>query len=294
MDERDLESREELNGMEELNGVEERNSTEIPSVTGEPNYEGVSQDSGLSDEEPIVITEAQVQAQEKPKEEKKSSKAGAVFGCILLIGLLAFCGVIGIRTLLLRKDMKAQSAERAITLEKGTWTKFQARYATPECVELKHTVNFIPTAREHFFLVFSADFSEMALVRADKSWFEENFTDEWVAKDADGVTVEGFVRKTEYKVKDEADKSVKTLVSELGRSFRIDTGLFIDLNAVKLSIYEILIMVIPILVGGLVFLFGRKSWDKPMDSGAGKVLIGVLIVGFFVYGGFVIHVLALI
>ena len=292
MDER--ESREELNGMEELNGVEERNSTEVPSVTGEPNNEGVSQDSGLSDEEPIVITEAQAQAQEKPKEEKKSSKAGAVFGCILLIGLLAFCGVIGIRTLLLRKDMKAQSAERAITLEKGTWTKFQARYATPECVEYKHTVNFIPTAKEHYFFVFSADLSEMALVRADKKWFDENFTENWVSKDADGVTVEGYVRKTEYKVKDEADNSVKTLVSELGKSFRVDTSLYIDLIAVKFSIYEILIMLIPIVVAGIVFALSRVGLDGSMDSTPGKIVIVVTIIGFFVYGGFVLHVLAML
>ena len=176
---------------------------------GQENAE-FSQEDFLNEDNPIVITEAQAQAQEKPKEEKKSSKAGAVFGCILLIGLLAFCGVIGIRTLLLRKDMKAQSEARAITLEKGTWTKFQARYATPECVEYKHTVNFIPTAKEHYFFVFSADLSEMALVRADKKWFDENFTENWVSKDADGVTVEGYVRKTEYKVKDLWERSETT------------------------------------------------------------------------------------
>ena len=260
---------------------------------GQENAE-FSQEDFLNEDNPIVITDAQAQAQEAPKEEKKSSKVGSIIGVVIIIAGLIAIGVMGIRTLMLRGSAKTQSAEREITLEKGTWTKFQAYYGSPECVEYKHTVNFIPTAKEHYFFVFSADLSEMALVRADKKWFDENFTENWTSKDADGVTIEGYVRKTEYKVKDEADSSVKTLVSELGKSFRIDTSLYIDLIAVKFSIYEILIMLIPIVVAGIVFALSRVGLDGSMDSTPGKIVIVVAIIGFFVYGGFVLHVLAML
>ncbi|MBP5354311.1 MAG: hypothetical protein J6Y67_04130 [Lachnospiraceae bacterium] len=250
-------------------------------------------------DEPIVITEEQAQAQaqetqtQAPQEEKKkSSIVGTILGILLLGGALIAVGVIGIHTLMLRKDMKTQDAEREIVLEKGTWTKFQAYYATPEAVEYKHSVNFIPTAKEHFFLVFSKDLSEMALVRADKDWFDDNFTEDyWEAKDPGGVTVEGYVRSTDYDVKTEANKAVKSIVSNVGKSFKIDYELFIDLIARKLSIYQILLMMIPIVAGGIIFVVRRVLSESRLDSSTGKVLLGVMIAGFFAYGIFAIHVI---
>lgn len=253
--------------------------------------EGFSQYNELGGEDPIVITEAQTQAKEEPKEEKLSSKIGTVLGILLIFGALIAIGFFGIRTLMLRGSGKTQAADREIVLEKGTWTKFQAYYASPECVEYKHTVNFIPTAKEHFFFVFSADLSEMALVRADKSWFEDNFTEEWVTKDPDGVTIEGYVRKTDHDVESKAGESLQTLTSELVMRFRIDKSLFIDLLAVKLSVYEILIAVIPLLAGVIYFALKRIFGDDDTDSATGKVLLVVMIIGLFVYGGFAIHVI---
>ena len=58
--------------------------------------------------------------------------------------------------------------------------------------------------------------------------------------------------------------------------------------------YEILIMLIPIVVAGIVFALSRVGLDGSMDSTPGKIVIVVAIIGFFVYGGFVLHVLAML
>lgn len=251
-------------------------------------------------DEPIVITEEQAQAQaqetqtQAPQEEKKkSSIVGTILGILLLGGALIAVGVIGIHTLMLRKDMKTQDAEREIVLEKGTWTKFQAYYATEEVMTYEHSVNFIPTGKEHYFAVWSMDGAQLALLRADKSWYADNFED-GVAKNDDGVTVEGFVRKADYKVSDTLRKDVAELQMSVGRSYRVNYDLYIDAIAVRLSIYEIILMAVPLLVTILVLVFGRGLLKQRLDSTLGKRILIVFVIGMFVYGGFAIHVLSLV
>lgn len=271
----------ELNAPEAVSGSAENGN---PSTSG--------YDDPQFDEEPIVITETPVK-QEEPKEKKRSSSVGVVIAAIFFIAALGFSGVMGIRTLWLRRSMKTQKIEREIVLEKGTWTKFQAYYATEEVMTYEHSVNFIPTGKEHYFAVWSKDGAQLALLRADKSWYADNFED-GVAKNDDGVTVEGFVRKADYKVSDTLRKDVAELQMSVGRSYRVNYDLYIDAIAVRLSIYEIILMAVPLLVTILVLVFGRGLLKQRLDSTLGKRILIVFVIGMFVYGGFAIHVLSLV
>ena len=245
----------------------------------------------LMDEEPIVITDTEVPKPEEAKREtKKSAKIGTIIGVLFIVAALCIAGVIGIITLSRKGSMKEQEAGRAFALEQGTWTKFQVYCAMPYYLTMTHSVNFIPTAKEYYYLVFSEDFSSMALLRANKSWYDDNFTD-WYSNDESGVTVEGYVRKTDHEVMREMNTQISKFQYDYGKSFHVNSELYVDVIAVRISIYEIIIMAIPLVCVILFFTVGRRFWNMRLDSKPAKYFLTGLLIGGLVYGGFVIHVL---
>lgn len=279
------------NPEEQKNTVETEISEELNSLTGLENPEGTNSPDGseevINPDEPIVIP-----ALPEPPKKTKSSTAGAIAGLLVMAIALAAFGFFGIRTLVRKSGMTTQDAERGFTLEAGKWTQFQAFYATDGAV-YKHSVNFIPTAYEYYFYVFSKDGSSYAVVRADKKWCEKNFDENGVAIDKNGVTVTGYVRSADYKVKEEVSRQFEEAKGIVGRSFRGSPSLFVDTIATRLSIYEVVICFLPVVVFLILFLFCRKLLTQKIDSTAGKIILGGLLIGCIVYAGFVIHVLAI-
>ena len=242
------------------------------------------------EEEPIVIRDASLPAPEQEKKEtKKSAKIGTIFCVAFIVLALSVAGVLGIITLSRKGDMKTLDGDK-YTYESGTWTKFQVYYAMPGNLTMTHRVNYIPTAKEYYYLVLSADLSSIAVIRADKSWYDDNFTD-WYANDENGVTVEGYVRKTDNEVVREMETEISSFQIEYGKSFRADTSLYVDTIATRISIYEIIIMAVPLICVILFFTVGRKYWNYCLYTKEAKYFLAVLLVGGLVYGGFVIHVL---
>ena len=241
-------------------------------------------------DEPIVISDTSALNQSEPKKEtKKSLSVGTIIAVAFIVLALCVAGFFGIQTLSRKGNITEQDGVQGFTLEQGKWTKFQAYYAMP-ILGWEHTVNYIPTAREYYFVVFSVDFKSMAVIRADKSWCDDYFS-EGYAIDEEGVTVEGYVRKTDTDVTRELDSEISEFQVEFGRSFKVDTGLYIDLIATRVSIYEIIIMAIPLLCVILFLTVGRKFKDMPMNSSPAKYILVALLIGGLAYGVFVIHAL---
>ena len=246
------------------------------------------------EEEPIVIRDASLPAPEQEKKEtKKSATIGTFIGVAFIVIALSVVGVLGIITLSRKGDMKEQDAVSGFTMEQGTWTKFQAYFARP-ALTVKHSVNYIPTAKEYYYVVFSADYSSMAVLRTGKSWFEDNFVEQGYSVDENGVTVEGYVRKADAELTRELTSWISSEQINVGKSFRVDTGMYVDTIATRISIYEIIIMAVPLICLILFFTLGRKFWNARLETKAGKNFLVVLIIGGLVYGGFVIHVLELV
>ncbi|MCR5085799.1 MAG: hypothetical protein K6B39_00230 [Lachnospiraceae bacterium] len=219
---------------------------------------------------------------------KKSSKIGPIICIALVLAALLFCSFVGVRTLIRRANVKEQKIERDIKLEKGTWTKFQAYYAT-DIFTFTHRVNFVPMGNEYYFMVFSRDFSTFAVVRADKNWCEENF-ENGTAASQEGVTVEGYVRTPDEKVQSAIAGARRQMVEAAARSFAGETDRYIDLLATRISIYEIIIGIFPIVyVLGLLFL-GPKVYRLLAGKPAGKIVGGGVLILALVYIGFAIHV----
>ena len=163
-------------------------------------------------QEPVTI---QAPPEEPPK---KSSKASVIISFVLIGALLIGSIVIGATTLSKKSKATEQNIAKSIETESGTWTQFRAYYATAEIVEYSHKYFYvIPVATEHFFLVASNDGSHYAVIRADKNWYEKNFTD-GVANDPDGYLVEGYVRKRNSKSETRSTKRSTIIRSCITRS----------------------------------------------------------------------------
>ncbi len=153
---------------------------------------------------------------DEQKPEKKPSKVGMVLGIMFLLALVLIVGYFGVITLVRKSDVRAQTEGDKYKYQNGEWTSFQAYYSLTwgETTTYRHTISMIPTAYEHYFLVADKDLINYVLVRADKNWYEKNF-EEGVAIDPEGVTVTGYVRRTDSEVANDVSDRVKTLTAEI-------------------------------------------------------------------------------
>ena len=214
----------------------------------------------------------------------------------ILGALLVICTYFGVRTLLRKKNPEEISVSRLTKLEKGKWVTFRAYYAFESAHTIKHTINgVIPTGTEYYYMIFTEDFGRIMIIRADKNWYDRNFDSEGVAKDEDGCLVTGYVRATPGEV----DRSITLYRNKLQESYKItialQSSLYTDTIAVKVSILQILVGVIPIILG-IGFLVSIKAGilSATLDSRAGKIFVVLLLVFIFAYGGMTIHFLSLI
>lgn len=228
-------------------------------------------------------------------EGKKSSTVGAVIGLLFLVAGLVFLGYSGLTTLIRKGSPNEQIINTEISLEKGKWVRFRAHYASQECCTYSHNLSYvIPTGKEHYFYVFSNDLSCMAVVRASKDWYDENFADN-EAIDPQGVTVEGYVRNTDVKVTRELQTQASQWRTALKQNISFDTDHYIDLLATRYGIFEVILAFLPVLAGIICAILWRLDvLSKPAQSTAGKVFFAILFILIFVYGGLLIHTIVMI
>ena len=237
---------------------------------------------------------------DEQKPEKKPSKVGMVLGILFLLALVLIVGYFGVITLVRKSDVRAQTEGDKYKYQNGEWTSFQAYYSLTwgETTTYRHTISMIPTAYEHYFLVADKDLINYVLVRADKNWYEKNFG-EGVAIDPEGVTVTGYVRRTDSEVANDVSDRVKTLTAEIRHNhpgfwgFNGTTASFVDTIATRVAIYEIIMCVVPILMGILFFVYRKTLATTQLNSKTGKCIGTAGLIGFVVYALFAIHALSL-
>lgn len=260
------------------NNIPEQDGLTVPESTNSES------DSIVGSEDPIVIPALP----EPPKKsaETKGSKFASFLGILILVLGVGALGFFGIRTLLRKNNTIKQAADQKVELEKGQWMEIPVCYAK-YFGEIKHSVNFIPTAYEYYYIAVTMDESGYVLFRADKDWLDGRFDADGYALDENGVLVTGYVRKADYKVTNEAKDVV-------GLTFSGNPELFVDVLATRISVYEIILFALPILALIIFYLISKDVWDLKLDSGIGKAVVAVFTVGGIAYGCFLIHVLALV
>ena len=199
------------------------------------------------------------------------------FGIVVLVICLMFLIVTGAMSLLKDGSASPEAAGR------GDVCEFTAIFAD-EALEMKHTINFIPTGREHYYIAVSEDGMVPFLVRAKPSWIEKRFGGNGFAESE--VTVKGRVVRVEYEmIKEINELNIRLLQNGLDLSDgSLNTNYYIDVRYKEFGLLRIICGIGLIGVGVLVF-FGVRSGMLPNNRGValivGAVTFGVLVLTIY-------------
>lgn len=106
----------------------------------------------------------------------------------------------------------------------NTYVSGEAFFAAGVC-EYKHSINYIPVGTEHYYVILDESGTKYCIVRANKSWYEDNFDSKGFA--VKNVVLEGRVTKYQSDVKNMIEQYNQSL-AENGIQF--NTSNYIDLS----------------------------------------------------------------
>ena len=207
----------------------------------------------------------------------KRSRFLTGFGIVVVAICLLFLVVTGAVSLLKNGSVSPEAAQQ------GDVCEFTATFAD-EALEMKHTVNFIPTGREHYYLAVSEDGLVRFLVRAKPSWIDKHFGSSGFAEG--GVTIKGRVVRVDYEmIKEINELNIQLLKNDIVTSSgTLNTNFYIDARYKEFGLLRILCGVGLIVVGVLVF-FGIRSGVLPNNKGialvVGLVSLGVAVLTLY-------------
>ena len=163
------------------------------------------------------------------------------------------------------------------SFEKGQYVEGTVINAASEYASISHTVSFIPTGKEHFYIIFNEDYTKCAVVRADKDW-DENFRGV-----VDGVEISGMVRKLDYEVQRMFSTDVASLSAEGVSAVTVEY--YIDCLSLRYSIMSLAASLIAVLCGVVMYLNRHKDVKSPVAAVALVVLFADCV--------FAMHVLSM-
>lgn len=155
-----------------------------------------------------------------------------------------------------------------------------------EAIEYKHRLNgIIPLGTEHYYIVAGENMKKFVLVRADESWYEDNFDSAGIAKKS--VYVDGCM--SEFSTKMRSNVRRFNINNSL-KGISINESKYVDLSYVKNSWIKLAAGFFNII--GLVLCFAvfkkKNNYDNLSDSfvqnknigfiGAACVIIGLFLV----------------
>ena len=156
----------------------------------------------------------------------------------------------------------------------NTYVSGEAFFAAEVC-EYKHSINFIPGGTEHYYVVLDKNEINYCIVRAKKSWYEDNFDSNGFA--VKNVVLEGRVTKYQSKVKDMIEQYNQSL-AENGIQF--NTSNYIDLSYTGFAWCKV-IGGVSLLVGFLMAVYiicVKKPQNHPMGYKSVQPFGGISVI----------------
>lgn len=196
---------------------------------------------------------------------KKKETWKSVLGGIILIGMVLFIIVRSALVLVKTTNPVKFTSESDFKFEFGSepYVDGYVFYGSKEYCELTHSMYLIPTGVEHYFLVFNDDFSNCISVRADKKWVKQ--FEDGIAISEDGVWIKGIVKRMNYKVSSEAQKTRQLLVAE-GVTDAMETNYYIDLLSVRYAIIALVDLIVLLVLACLFWVTAKKSAGGPITA----------------------------
>lgn len=140
------------------------------------------------------------------------------FSVIIMAVCMVFFIGTGVAALAKSGSVSPDSAQ------KGELCEFTAVYAF-EAFEVSNSVNFIPTGKERYYLMYTEDGAVRYLVRAKSSWIQKHFDENGLAVGL-GQKIKGLVASFDYEIKDDVRELNAALLLETIGS--LSTSYYID------------------------------------------------------------------
>lgn len=204
----------------------------------------------------------------------RRSRFAMVFSVIIMAVCMVFFIGTGVAALVKKGSVSPEVAQ------KGEVCEFTAVYAV-EAFEVSNSVNFIPTGKEHYYLMSTEDRVVRYLVRAKPSWIKKHFGESGLAVGY-GQKITGIVTRVDYELKDDLREMNNELVSSgaLTAAEAFSTSYFIDARYKEFGILRIF-SGIGFVAFGLFARFAAVSGilkgNKFMRAVFGLVSLGVAI-----------------
>ena len=197
-------------------------------------------------------------------------KVGMVIFVLILVGCTLYGIISGAMGL-----TNGSYTEPSVNAEVGKLCEVEVEMAF-EAYSGKHTLNLIPTGKEHFYLCLTEDDGIPLLVKAKTSWYNANFDEDGFAYST--VKVKGEVMKMDSKFTKDLSDMNKKLNRELGIS--ISTSKYISSNYKTLYALRLASGVFNVAAVAIGLVLIKK--------GVGAKLIPVLFIVAFLLMGFVV------
>ena len=202
---------------------------------------------------------------------KTKSKFLTVFGYVILAAVLLWLIISGAVALMKNGSALPDNAK------KGDVCEFTAIYAN-EAFEVENTVDFIPTGKEHYYLVVSEGGIVRFLVRAKPSWIDKNFPNSGFSESG-GVKIKGRIVSMDYKLTKEVDDINNTLLRSetITEEESLNIYYYIDARYKEFGGLRLLCGGGIVVIGVLFFLGGRNGMFR--SNNALKIVFGVAALG---------------
>ena len=171
-----------------------------------------------------------------------------LFLALMLLNLIM--GIIGLK----ESDPVPVSAN----VERGQICDVNVFYAA-EIYEVKHSVNLIPTGKEHYYLAATDDEFIPLVIKANASWYKNNF-------DADGaaigtVTVRCKVEGIDYDLTSDFDK-INNKISEYGA--HVSVSMYLNSSYKRLATLRLVsgLLLLAAAILGAIFMITDRFATK--------------------------------
>ncbi len=200
-----------------------------------------------------------------------------IFMGIFIAALLLFFAWSGISPLFARLDTHPVSDVFSGDIEKGDHVSGDIFNATPEMVEVTHTMG-IPYAWEHYHFIYNDEMDSCIAVKTSGSWYEKVYM-----ASAGRVEISGTVKKLDYDTRMELEKSFAQLHGSDRPQF---TDLYIDMQSDLYGVLTIVSIAVMIALIAGFMLFSRANARSPIG-----ILLTVLLLADLLL---MLHILAMV
>ncbi len=202
--------------------------------------------------------------------------------CLFLGAIILVIGYKGLFPIIAKMNPHKVDDLAGSILTERTYVEGTVNFASGEFLEVKHSINFIPTGYDHYFLVFSDDLSRCVAVRADTKWAEK-FGEEGYLEE--GLTIGGVVKDLGYEEQRELQDTMQ-MISQEGLPISA-AGYYIDLLAYRYAIFMLiaLVILVVLVIGGILLV--KKGVRKSIWS----TLYVILLIAECC---FLLHIIAMI